>query len=143
MLTGRAEGTIRRPIEDVYEFMADFRNNPQWCPMELEVRRLDGDGRVARFENKVKPGPKVLTNLYEVTRESPNRITFTGSNEMADFDGYYELTENGDGTHVVAVSNLAMHGRAMRLLSTVMRPMIGSNAKKQLRLLTELLEGDA
>jgi uncharacterized membrane protein len=141
MLSARAEVTIQRPIADVYEFMADFRNNPRWCPQELEVRRLDGDGRTQRYENKVKPGPRVLTNDYEVTRESPpTRVTFRGSNKMAEFHGHYELAEAEGSTHVVTVSNLAWRGRMMRLLSPLMRPMVRANAAKQLRLLKDLLE---
>jgi uncharacterized membrane protein len=92
MLRTRAEVTIKRPIEDVYEFMADFGNNPKWCPPELEARRVEEDARGSRFENRAKPGPRTLTNLYEVVREDPpERITLSGHNEMADFDGYYEL----------------------------------------------------
>jgi uncharacterized protein YndB with AHSA1/START domain len=143
MLSTRAEVTIDRPIADVYEFMADFRNNPSWCPPELEVRRLDGDGRIQRFENKVKPGPRVLTNLYEVTRaDPPRKLTFRGSNAMAHFHGFYELEEAAGGTRVVTVSNLEWRGRVMRLLTPLMRPMGRSNAAKQVRLLKELLENE-
>jgi uncharacterized protein YndB with AHSA1/START domain len=141
MLHARAEVVLDRSIHDVYEFLADFRNNPRWCPHELEVRALDGDGRTQRFENKVKPGPKVLTNRYEVTRtEPPTRIDFRGHNEMADFHGHYDLAEVHGGTRVVTVSNLASRGRAMRLLSPLMRPMVRATAAKQVRLLKEILE---
>jgi uncharacterized protein YndB with AHSA1/START domain len=140
MLSARAEVTIDRPIDDVYEFMADFRNNPSWCPPELEVRRLDGDGRTQRYENKVKPGPRVLTNHYEVTREDPPRkLSFRGSNAMADFHGFYELEETAAGTRVVTVSNLEWRGRVLRLLNPLMRPIGRSNAAKQVRLLKEQL----
>jgi uncharacterized membrane protein len=144
MLHARAEVVIDRPIHDVYEFLADFRNNPRWCPHELEVRALDSDGRTQRFENKVKPGPKVLTNHYEVTRtDTPTRIDFRGHNDMADFHGHYDLDEIDGGTRVVTVSNLASRGRAMRLLEPLMLPMERATAAKQVRLLKELLESES
>lgn len=143
MLHASAEIVIERPIQDVYEYLADFRNNPRWCPHELEVRALDGEGPTQRFENTVKPGPKVLTNHYEVTRtEPPTRIDFRGNNDMADFHGHYELAEVDGGTRVVTVSNLTSRGRAMRLLEPLMRPMVRATADKQVRLLKEQLENE-
>lgn len=141
MITAEAEITIDRPIEEVYDFLADATNDPQWSPPVQDCRRVDGsENDRARYEATVKPGPKEMTNVMEVsTRQRPERIEWRGSNEMAEFDGFYELTQAPDGTHVKMVSNLDVHG-PMKLLSPVMAVMSRVNARKQFDRLKELLE---
>jgi carbon monoxide dehydrogenase subunit G len=140
MISVTSEVTIRRPVEEVFDFLADFRNNPRWCPPELEARNLGEDGGVRRFEVTVKPGPRTLTSVYEVSVDGrPTRITYSGRNEMADFDGAYDLEEAEGGTRVVMSSNLSVRGPS-RLLTPIMRRMTRANADRQCSLLKELLE---
>lgn len=141
MITAQAEVTIDRPAEEVYDFLADATNDPRWCPPVEDCRRVGERGdATARYEATVKPGPKRMTNTFEVsTRARPDRIEWTGSNEMADFDGYYELTATPNGTRVKMVSNLDVHG-PMKLLTPVMAVMSRRNADEQFDQLKRILE---
>jgi Polyketide cyclase / dehydrase and lipid transport len=46
--------TIRRPVEDVFAFLADFENVPAWNPAIVETR-------------KVSPGPVGVGTTYRQT----------------------------------------------------------------------------
>lgn len=140
MITVEAQATVDRPIEEVYDFLADATNDPQWCPPVEDCRRTGSspDGTV-RYEATVKPGPKRMTNTFEIsTPQRPDRIEWRGSNDMADFDGHYELSRTSDGTNVRMVSNLDVHG-PMRLLSAVIAIMSRRNADEQFERLKDIL----
>jgi hypothetical protein len=51
---------IRRPVEDVFAFLADFENVPAWNYAILETR-------------KVSPGPVGVGTTYHQTRSVPRR----------------------------------------------------------------------
>lgn len=141
MITAQVDVTIDRPREEVYDFLTDATNDPRWSPPVKDCQPLNQpDDTTVRYEATVKPGPKQMTNVFDVsTRHRPERIEWRGSNDMADFDGYYELTPTSDGTHVKMVSNLDVHG-PMRLLSPVMAIMSRRNAREQFDQLKQLLE---
>ena len=52
--------TIRRPVEDVFAFLADFENVPTWNHAIVETR-------------KVSPGPVGVGTTYRQTRSVPRR----------------------------------------------------------------------
>src|SRR6266542_3546873 len=52
--------TIRRPVEDVFAFLADFENVPAWNYAIVETR-------------KVSPGPVGVGTTYRQTRSVPRR----------------------------------------------------------------------
>ncbi len=51
---------IRRPVEDVFAFLADFENVPKWNYAIVETR-------------KVSPGPVGVGTTYRQTRSVPSR----------------------------------------------------------------------
>lgn len=141
MITAEATVTIDRPIDAVYDFLADATNDPRWCPPVEDCRRIGSSGdATSRYEATVKPGPKRMTNTFEVsTRDRPQRIRWEGSNDMADFDGHYQLEATPHGTRVKMVSNLDVRG-PMRLLTPVMSVMSRRNAREQFDRLKSILE---
>ena len=52
--------TIRRPVEDVFAFLADFENVPKWNHAIVET-------------TKVSPGPVGVGTTYRQTRSAPSR----------------------------------------------------------------------
>jgi len=38
---------IDRPLDEVFMFVADSRNDPQWCPRVTRCEQRRGDGPVA------------------------------------------------------------------------------------------------
>ena len=62
---------IDRPCEEVFAFVADFRNMPKWNAHVLTVNKLSG--RVRKVGTVYRQVRKTDTQDYEVTEYSPNR----------------------------------------------------------------------
>jgi uncharacterized membrane protein len=142
MFTVNHEETIERPVEEVFAFIADVENEPHWCPPVLESSQVEGDGpqKGAVYRQIVKPGPKKLTNKVEITEyEAGERMAWQGSNEMADFHGWYEVEPVNDGTRVVMSSSLAAKG-LMRLLEPFIRRAAEGVTEEEFQTLKRLLE---
>src|SRR5262245_48865861 len=79
MVSADASVSIERDPSDVFEFVADVRNDPRWHTDVLEAR-LQGDGPIGNgstFEIAIKPamgetGGTVTVKEYE----PPERIVF-------------------------------------------------------------------
>ncbi len=63
------EIVIDRPIDEVFDFVADERNEPQYNPKMLAVEQLsDGEiGLGTKFRAEVKAGRRVLPVVIEFT----------------------------------------------------------------------------
>lgn len=88
MITITHEEMIERPVADVFDFIADPTNDPQWCLPVLAAEQIKGVGpqEGVRYRQTVKPGPKALTNTLEITEYRPNRrLAWQGRNEMLTF----------------------------------------------------------
>jgi hypothetical protein len=48
--------TIARPVADVFGFLADATNDPQWRPSGVEMTHVSGTGAGARYRQRIK-GP--------------------------------------------------------------------------------------
>ena len=62
---------IERPCEEVFAFIADFRNMPKWNSHVLTVDRLSG--KVSRVGTIYRQVRKTDTHDYEVVEHSPPR----------------------------------------------------------------------
>jgi uncharacterized protein YndB with AHSA1/START domain len=56
MPSAEREVTIERPVEEVFAFLANPENDPQWRRGVLDIRRVSGEGAGAVYEQGVK-GP--------------------------------------------------------------------------------------
>lgn len=88
MIQAEASIVIDRPIEDVFAFVANQHNAPQWQPTLLEVRRItDGPIGVGTRHSVVRAfmGQQMeVTNEY-VKFEPNEEITFTGGDDHMRF----------------------------------------------------------
>ena len=129
--------SIQRPVNEVFDLVADPRNDPRWCP---KVRSVDlvGDGRYAVVH---KPGPGKPERQMEMTRvalEPPRRIEWRQEDGVDVFDVTYELEDLGGRTRFTQRS-VAELGSS-RLLRPLYRAGIGRDVAKQLKELRKLLE---
>jgi uncharacterized membrane protein len=95
--------TIRRPIEEVFAFLADGANNPKWRPGVLDIappaggpqvgavyaqglkgprgRRIDGDYRITELTRpskiafEVVAGPARPSGVFELSSQEPDATT--------------------------------------------------------------------
>jgi uncharacterized protein YndB with AHSA1/START domain len=133
--------TIRRPIGDVFAYLADGRNNRHWRSGVVEIDRTsDADGEGATYRQVLTgPGGRRIDGDYRITKyEPPRTLEFAVVAGPARPTGRFELSESGAGNTNVRFSlDLQPHG-AMRLMSGLITKTMRSEVASLDRLKTEL-----
>jgi carbon monoxide dehydrogenase subunit G len=133
---------IRRPVEEVFAFLADFENVPRWNYAIVETK-------------KVSPGPVGVGTTYRQTRSVPRRseegfeVTVFEPARRLKVQGQigpfrarvsYLLEPTGGGTRLTNAVDLGSSG-----LLTLVAPLAASRVKHavaaNLDTLKQLLEG--
>ena len=135
--------TIRRPVADVFAFLADFENVPAWNYAIVETRMVaPGPVRVGTTYRQVRSVPSRSEEDFEVTVFEPaSRLEVQG--ELGPFRARlsYTLEPVAGGTRLT--NAVELHGSG--LLSVVM-PLATSRVKRavaaNLDTLREILERD-
>lgn len=117
---------IDRPVEDVFEYLADGRNDPQFSPRVLRIERLPeaptAVGTV--FRSTVKDAGVKTAREFRVTElEAPARIRWTevSKNSVAVAEGGYDLEPLADGRTRVRLYNvLEGHGLGKLLVGVAL-----------------------
>jgi uncharacterized protein YndB with AHSA1/START domain len=137
------EIVIGRPVEGVFDFVADERNEPRYNAQMRRVEKIsDGPiGLGTQYRAEVLSGRQVVPMVIEVTGyERPRRLAST--TRMSSMDIRYTLTFEpvSEGTRMRWVGDVEPKG-FLRLLT----PMVGWMGRRQeLRIWTSLkhhLEG--
>jgi hypothetical protein len=93
---------IDLPLEKVFDFVADARNDPQWCPRVDWCKQIRGDGPVvgARYQALEKPSlRKPQTRWIDVlTSDRPTRLVTRQIDEQGEFTIEYVLEPRGADT---------------------------------------------
>ena len=115
--------TSPRPIEDVFDYLADFSNVRDWDPSALESRSLNGGGVAegSRYAVTSRFLGREVPITYEVTEiERPARVALRGENDSVvslDTMSFRKLPDGG--TEVTYDADLRLKG-ARRLLDPVL-----------------------
>jgi len=101
----RIEGeiTIHRPVEEVFDFVADERNEPQYNPRMLDVQLISDApiGLGARFRAELRTGRGTMPMTIEFTGFSrPIRLASVTHSPMMDTTGALTFEPAGDGTRM-------------------------------------------
>lgn len=96
---------IDRPMQEVWEHIADLRNDPGWCKKVDSVEQLSGDGpgADARYRAMHRPRPLAKAKELMVSVEEyapPSRVRLREEDDDGVFDVTYELEPVGDGTRL-------------------------------------------
>ena len=96
------EVTIARPPADVFAFLADGTNDPQWRPAVADVAHESGTGLGARYRQGMKgPMGRRVPADFEVTEHEPPRaLAFQVTAGPVRPRGRYDLAPEGAGTRV-------------------------------------------
>jgi uncharacterized protein YndB with AHSA1/START domain len=112
--------TIQRPIDEVFQFLADGANNPKWRPGVLDIAPPAGGPALGAVYAQGIKGPrgKRIAGDYKITDlTKPTRIGFEVVAGPARPTGVFELTEPEPGTTTVRFAlDLQPHG-VMKLMS--------------------------
>src|SRR3954454_17713621 len=87
---------IDRPVEEVWDYIADLRNDAGWCKKVESVEQIQGEGPGADARYRVMHRPVPLRKPKElmVSVEEyapPNRMRIREGDDDAVFDVTYEL----------------------------------------------------
>ena len=102
MPSASSEIVIKRPRDEVFAFLADPENDPQWRGGVLDLKRVSGSGIGARYAQGVKgPGGRRIPADIEITELTPGETigfqTVTGPVRPR---GRYQLNPVDGGTRV-------------------------------------------
>lgn len=121
---------IDRPIGEVFAFLADGTNDPQFSPRVQSIEKTtDGPAGVGTvYESTVKDAGMKTKREFELTEfQEPNRIRWTerSKNMITVPDGGYDLESVGEGTKLTISNTFEGHGFGKLIL-----PLALSGARK-------------
>jgi len=93
------EIVIRRPVEEVFDFVADSRNEPSFNPAMAGVELLTPlpIGRGTRFRARMgRAGTQMMVELTEFDR--PHRLGSRTASSMMQTSGALTFAADGEGT---------------------------------------------
>jgi carbon monoxide dehydrogenase subunit G len=123
----KIEGEIQidRPAEEVFDFVADSRNEPQYNPAMASVELLTPlpIGRGTRFRARMgKAGTVMLVELTEFDR--PHRLGSRTTSSMMQTSGTLTFAADGEGTDMSW--DWQVHPKGwMRMLGPLFGPLGG------------------
>jgi hypothetical protein len=119
MATFQNTVTIRRAIDDVFAFLADFENVPTWNYAIVETKKTSpGPVGVGTTYRQIRSIPDTSEEGFEVTAFEPtSRLEVHGNIGHFIATISYLLTPTGDGTRLTNVVNLKPSSGVLRLLA--------------------------
>ena len=126
---GEATITIDRPLEQVFDFLADGENDRLFSKRILEIANTTpgpvGVGTV--YRSKARDFGRTATHEFEITAlERPHRIRWRelSTGPIVVSDGGYELRPSGDVTELTFHGDLEGHG-----IGKLMLPVVSSRVR--------------
>lgn len=135
--------TSAKPIEEVFDYLADFSNVSQWDPSAVEARALNGARaeRGARYAVTSRFLGREVPLTYETVEiDRPGRVKLLGENESVvsvDEMTFRKLSDGG--TEVTYDADLRLKG-ARNLLDPVFGLFFRRLCERARRRMQEVLE---
>jgi uncharacterized protein YndB with AHSA1/START domain len=129
------EIVVRRMPAEVFAFLSDPENDPQWRSGVLDIQRVSGTGVGGRYRQGVKgPGGRRIDADIEITELVPDElIGFQAISGPVRPAGRYELAPSENGTRVRFSLHADLKG-AKRL----MQPMVQKTMQNEVAQLDNL-----
>jgi uncharacterized membrane protein len=129
------EIVIARPPDEVFEFLANPENDPQWRKGVLDLKHVSGEGVAARYAQGVKgPGGRRIAADIEITELEPGRVVaFRTVSGPVRPRGRYVLAATDGGTRVRFELEAEVGG-----LKRLMAPMVQKTMNAEVSHLEEL-----
>lgn len=100
MITVERRVDVRRPVAEVFAYLADFTNTTEWDPGTVATTRTSSGPLAvgATFHNVSEFRGRRTTLEYELKRyELDQHLTFTGTNKTVTATDDLGLADNGSG----------------------------------------------
>ena len=121
--------SARRSPEEVYAYLVDFANQPEWRFDVLESELVQGEpGRVgARYRQRVKQGRREMEVTSELSQaDSPRTVAFrTVDSGPIQASGAWNISRSGEETRVVC--DVAIEAKGLLRL---FEPFMGRGLKR-------------
>ena len=135
--------TINRPVGEVFRFVADFRNDPQWQKDVVEVHQSDGSTRIGSMITETR-NSRVWTWRLDLNADivdyQPNKlIEFKGVIGQFPVLGRYEFSFSRGTTQFTQSYNIRM-GFLYSLFSPFVRRAVLRRTKNSMDALKQMLE---
>jgi hypothetical protein len=133
-MKGRLHAVVRRPAEEVFDFLADIRNEAAWNPRIQRIEKTSSGpvGPGAAFEGQYQGLGALRTEL--VVYERPRRLSFRSLGPRMRLAGTFLLAPTAGGTEIALEASLEPRG-LFALLAPLMGPVIQrQNAAAAVRL---------
>jgi hypothetical protein len=131
MLRFESEIVVRRPLSEVFAFVADLSNTPLWQQGVVKSTVVtDGPLRIgSAFEEDVKVGWfHVQTRCVVTELETDRRMVFRASSSPLSYQAEFEFEPVADGTR------LHIHGTGkMNGLWRLLEPVLQSDATRTVK----------
>lgn len=123
--------SIRRPVGEVFRFVADGETAKRWRPGVLDISRQSGEGLGAIYRQGVKgPGGRRIAADYEVTAFEPDRrIGFEAIAGPVRPRGEYRFAADGDGTTVSLSLEATLSGWKRWVMSRAVQSTMDSEVR--------------
>ena len=141
MIITNGSTVVTAPIEVVFDYLADARNEPRWLPGASQVQ-LTSDEPIREGSTFVGNYARAGEVTVRVTRhERPHRLILTGNARNLSFTDDIELTATERGTALVATMTTQPKGM-FRIFAPAMGRVIGKQFQSNWDRLKATLEGD-
>jgi len=142
MATFQNTVTIRRPVEEVFAFLADFENVPRWNHAILQTTKTSpGPVRVGTTYHQIRSIPRRSEEGFEVTVFEPtSRLAVHGDIGPFTATISYLLAPIGDGTRLTNAVDLEPSSGALRLLAPLAASRVKGAVAANLGALKQILE---
>ena len=137
-MRGRMRFIAAREPEEVFDFLADLRNERSWNPRVVAIDKTSSGpiGRGTTFHGRYRGLGPLETELTEYDR--PRRLAFRSRGPRMGITGAFSLRRAGDGTEVELDAVFQPHG-LLRLLSPLLAPVMGKQNEAAAMRLTRAL----
>ncbi len=135
---------IDRPVSDVYWFVVDSNNDPQWCRNVLTSKLVSGTAGTAgaRYRQVQRPGPVGRNLDVQLLRtDVPRRVELRWHTSVATFDVTYDLSDTDGPSRLIHTSDVSLR-KAGHLSRPLVRLVLPVTMKQQLNDLKNVLERD-
>lgn len=133
---------FHRPVQEVFDYLSDFQNGPQWQTGLLGVGRItEGPiGVGTRFTSVRKAmGRKMESGIEFTDFELNKKFTIKSYSGSSPFKQTFVFEDTGDGTRVNTVFELELGG-LMNLAEPLIAPSVRREMKADFENLREIIE---
>jgi uncharacterized protein YndB with AHSA1/START domain len=138
MLEARHAVTIRRPVETVFNYVANGEKSAEWRPGVIDISHVSGEGVGATYRQGVKgPLGRRIAADYRVTAFEPNRrLEFQATAGPVRPHGRYDFESIDGGTRLTFTLDAELSG----LRRLLMGSMVSRTMEAEVRAIERLKE---